>query len=126
LFFLVALFLFLMFLPIIVFAFQLWWLLALRFCFPRLSVSMTALAGFFAGVNVMSGADAGAVANLDLVLGEGMGEKLVAAASGLNPPFADDPATAQALVAMIDPAGAVTPSPEPELPHVPDPLCEKK
>lgn len=53
LFFLVALFLFLMFLPIVVFAFQLWWLLALRFCFPRLSASMTALAAFFAGVNVM-------------------------------------------------------------------------
>jgi hypothetical protein len=125
LFFLVALFLFLMFLPIIVFAFQLWWLLALRFCFPRLSVAMTALAGFFAGVNVMSGAGA-EVADLDQVLGEGMGEKLVAAASGPNPPFPDDPATAQALVAMIDPAGAVTPSPEPELPQVPDPLCENK
>jgi hypothetical protein len=126
LFFLVALFLFLMFLPIVVFAFQLWWLLALRFCFPRLSVAMSVLAGFFAGVNVMSNADASAVTNLDLVLGDGMGEKLVAAATGPNPPFRNDADTAQALVAMIDPADAVTPSPEPELPHVPDPLCLKK
>jgi hypothetical protein len=34
LFFIVAFFLFLMFLPIVVFAFQLWWMLALRFCIP--------------------------------------------------------------------------------------------
>ncbi len=34
LFFLVAFFLFLMFLPIVVLAFQLWWMLALRFCIP--------------------------------------------------------------------------------------------
>jgi hypothetical protein len=34
LFFIVAMFLFLLFLPIVVFAFQLWWLLALRFCIP--------------------------------------------------------------------------------------------
>jgi hypothetical protein len=43
LFFIVAFFLFLMFLPIVVFAFQLWWMLALRFCIPP-TVSFSALA----------------------------------------------------------------------------------
>lgn len=124
LFFLVALFLFSMFLPIVVFAFQLWWLLALRFCFPRLSVSMNALATFFGGTTAMAAADANAKANLDLVLGEGMGKKLVNSAAAGE--FPNDGVSAQALVGMIDPANAVTPCPEPVLPHVADPLCEKE
>ena len=40
-----ALFLFLLFLPIIVFLFQLWWMLALKFCLPP-SISFQALAEF--------------------------------------------------------------------------------
>ena len=43
LFFIVAFFLFLLFMPIVVLAFQLWWMLALRFCIPP-SVSFDALA----------------------------------------------------------------------------------
>ena len=43
LFFIVAFFLFLLFMPIVVLAFQLWWMLALRFCIPP-SVSFEALA----------------------------------------------------------------------------------
>jgi len=124
LFFIVALFLFLMFLPIIVFAFQLWWLLALRFCFPRLSLTMSALATFFAGATVMADANSTAKANLDLVLGDGMGKKLVEAAD--DDEFPNDGASAQAFVGMIDPAGAVMPAPEPILPHVDDPLCKKE
>lgn len=122
LFFIVALFLFLMFLPIIIFIFQLWWLLALRFCFPRLELSMNALATFFAGVNVMANANAAAQGDLSLVLGDGMGEKLKksAAAGG----FYNDGASAQALVGMIDPKGAVIPTPETPLPPVDDPLCK--
>lgn len=45
LFFLVAFFLFLMFLPIVVLAFQLWWMLALRFCIPP-SIGFAATADF--------------------------------------------------------------------------------
>jgi hypothetical protein len=59
------------------------------------------------------------------MLGQGTADKLIAAAA--KPPplnFPNDAASAQAFVGMIDPAGAVTPSPEPELPHVPDPLCK--
>jgi hypothetical protein len=131
LFFLVALFLFLMFLPIIVFAFQLWWLLALRFCFPRLDVTMSALANFFAsvGAKTMADLDANAEANLDLVLGDGMGAQLKKAASTASPPesnFLKDNAMAQAFVGMIDPQDAVTSAADKPLPQVPDPLCEKK
>ena len=58
LFFIIALFLFLMFLPIVVFAFQLWWLLALRFCFPKLSAQLDVMADFFADAHVDIIADA--------------------------------------------------------------------
>jgi hypothetical protein len=47
LFFIVAFFLFLLFLPVVVFAFQLWWMLALRFCLPPTG-SLDVLTGFFA------------------------------------------------------------------------------
>jgi len=121
LFFIVALFLFLMFLPIIVLAFQLWWLLALRFCFPRLDLSMTALAAFFAGGTGIGAADGTAKDNLSLVLGKGMGDKLADAANK----FPTDGASAQALVGMIDPKDAVTSAADKPLKHVDDPLCEK-
>jgi hypothetical protein len=85
----VALFLFLMFLPIIVFVFQLWWMLALRFCFRRLSVSMSALATFFGGANVMTGLSSPQGKNahdgIDAVLGQGMADKLIAAAAKSPP-----------------------------------------
>ncbi len=127
LFFIVALFLFLMFLPIIIFIFQLWWLLALRFCFPRLDISMSALATFFAtaGANGMADLDGNAEINIDLVLGQGMGARLKKAASAPENKFPTDNAMAQAFLGMVDPKDAVTPAAGKPLKHVDDPLCEK-
>jgi hypothetical protein len=51
LFFIVAFFLFLLFLPIVIFAFQLWWMLALRFCLPP-SLSFKVVGDFFAAGHV--------------------------------------------------------------------------
>jgi hypothetical protein len=125
LFFIVALFLFLMFLPIIVLAFQLWWLLALRFCFPRIDASMSALATFFAtaGAKGMADLDASAELDVDVVLGsDGIGAKLKDSAG--DDKFPDDNAMAQAFVGMVDPSDAVGPAPLPKLPHKDDPLCD--
>jgi hypothetical protein len=44
----VAMFLFSLFLPIVVFVFQLWWLLLLRFCWPPKFEAIAALEAFFA------------------------------------------------------------------------------
>jgi hypothetical protein len=131
LFFIVALFLFLMFLPIVVLAFQLWWLLALRFCFPRIDASMSALATFFAtaGGKGMANLDTdlSAEADLDAVLGSsGIGAKLQFAATPAGgDKFPNTNAMAQAFVDMVDPNGAVQSDPQTTLKHVDDPLCPK-
>lgn len=129
LFFIIALFLFLMFLPIVVFAFQLWWLLALRFCFPRLDASMTILADYFVGVNVITDLlksndpHKKAKAAFQDVLGTETADLLIEQAG--KGKFPNDAASAQALVAAIDPNNAAGPSTGEKLPEVPDPLCEK-
>ena len=73
LFFIVAFFLFLMFMPIVVLAFQLWWMLALRFCIPP-SISFSALADASASgkleVNAAEGVSARA--RLDAAFGAGI------------------------------------------------------
>jgi hypothetical protein len=66
LFFIVAFFLFLMFLPIVVFAFQLWWMLALRFCIPP-TVSFSFLADLAARGELKT--DVTMKAELDVVFG---------------------------------------------------------
>lgn len=130
LFFIVALFLFLMFLPIIVFAFQLWWLLALRFCFPRFDAALNVLAAFFAGANPIVALDGlspdapDAKAALKQVLGDSATEKLIDEAEP-GGHFPDSGPMAQAFIEMVDPNGAVTPAPLPVLPHEEDPLCPK-
>lgn len=129
LFFIVALFLFLMFLPIVVLVFQLWWLLALRFCFPRLDVSMNALATFFAGAHVMTEITGGSQEAIDAntglhaMLGDSEADQLIAAAGSGE--FQDDAATAQAFVQMIDPKNAALDDTTKTLDHVDDPLCPK-
>jgi len=128
LFFIVALFLFLLFLPIIVLAFQLWWMLALRFCIPP-SISFTALAQFFAGggllTNLVPGPsppfDAARAAELDAALG------ITNAAAALNATgsqFKGHDAEVGDLVAGINPEDAQT-TPVPPVHRVtpPDPLC---
>jgi len=77
LFFLVAFFLFLAFLPIVVFMFQLWFLLALRFCIPP-SIGLDVTAAFLAdasidfsgGVSATVHASATLKANLDALTPE--------------------------------------------------------
>jgi hypothetical protein len=126
LFFIVAFFLFLLFLPIVVLAFQLWWMLALRFCIPP-SLSFSLLADFFAAGHVLADLKVGAgfptqQAAFDEVIG--IPNAATALLSGGD--FAADPSLADDLVAGIDPSTAITsPVPRPHLPTPPDPLCPK-
>lgn len=137
LFFLVAFFLFLLFLPIVVFAFQLWWMLALRFCIPP-SVSFSLLADFFAQgkllaqleadaaldaqFNVQFGTDVSALAPGDRT--PDWAEQLDSAVDDAgNPIFSNDPNFVNGLLVGTDPGAAVPPTPPPleTKPH--DPLC---
>ncbi len=123
LFFIVAFFLFLLFLPIVVLLFQLWWMLALRFCLPP-SLSFNVLATFFAtfpgaGLNDL---DVPSQRALDDVLGIPDAVTHLQAKAGSD--FKVDPHKLQDLVDAMDPGNAVVTSTEPthlELP--PDPLC---
>lgn len=127
LFFMVAFFLFLLFLPIVVLAFQLWWMLALRFCIPP-SLSFSALAQFFAGGGLLTtlvpgapGFDAAHSADLDAAVGVPN-----AAAAMLTPgsDFVGHDAEVGDLVAGIDPADAQQAPVQPATTTTPpDPLC---
>ena len=138
LFFIVAFFLFLMFLPIVVLAFQLWWMLALRFCIPP-SIGFSAMADFLATGQLITdaGFDADLQAELSLTLGTdsevlGAGERspswteqltdAVDPATGL-PVFANDANLTHALVVGTDPTDARTPAPLPREESPDDPLC---
>jgi hypothetical protein len=132
LFFIVALFLFLLFLPIVVLAFQLWWMLALRFCLPP-SLSFSALTTFFATHDLddldILGTDTPVEiaekldlrAKLDEVLG--IDDALThLRASGSD--FDTDPGLIGDLVAGITPPDEPPGLPDPEyLTTPPDPLC---
>jgi hypothetical protein len=134
LFFIVALFLFLMFLPIVVFVFQLWWMLALRFCFPRLDAQFQALAQFFTGAHVDASllsdleADPGAGPALDDILGVAPppgGAPVSSAALAASPDFIAHPRITNDLVSSTDP-GLVQASTPPAAETKPDdPLCPK-
>ena len=138
LFFIVALFLFLMFMPIVVFAFQLWWMLALRFCFVRLDAQFQALASFFAGASANVLADlqantslaADARADLNDIMGvtppkpphppgPGIVESMAA-----SPDFVANPGIPPDLVTAADPALAAAPTPPPTETKPDDPLCQ--
>jgi hypothetical protein len=140
LFFIVAFFLFLMFLPIVVLAFQLWWMLALRFCIPP-SIGFSAMADFLATGQLITdaGFDADLQAELSLTLGTdpellGAGERspswteqltdAVDPATGL-PVFANDANLTHALVVSTDPTDAVAPAPLPREESPDDPLCPR-
>jgi hypothetical protein len=137
LFFIVALFLFLMFLPIVVFAFQLWWMLALRFCFPRLSLQMQALANFFAAAHLDIVADAAIAVDvttsvkistaLDDVFGvtvpPGSTDPDIVASLKASPEMMAHKGTLQDLVAATDPDTVPAPTPPPVETKPNDPLC---
>ncbi|MFT3971750.1 MAG: hypothetical protein QM695_16100 [Micropruina sp.] len=137
LFFLVAFFLFLMFLPIVVLAFQLWFLLALRFCIPP-RIGFQATADFIATGKVLAqvGANATLRTEFNIALGNdfrrfGPGEVApdwVEKLDGATDPsgaliFRNDSAITHAVMAGADPKDAVEPTPPPpRKPSVDDPL----
>jgi hypothetical protein len=137
LFFIVALFLFLMFLPIVVFAFQLWWMLALRFCLVRLDAQFQALGNFFIGAHVNLLADLEADANAGSALDDILGvappppdppanppnPPVAAAALAVSPDFKNDPQLVVDLVSAADPTSAAPPTPPPAKTKPDDPLC---
>jgi hypothetical protein len=152
LFFIVAFFLFLMFLPIVVFAFQLWWMLALRFCIPPsigfdltvdfladLDVDVDFSASFHADAGFDAHADALAALPVtdpppptpdeafDQIFGTDSSELptkgVWLSEMSLNDDFNDDPRLAHAAATSTDPDEALQPEP-PDLEPVPDdPLC---
>jgi hypothetical protein len=139
LFFLVAFFLFLMFLPILILAFQLWWMLALRFCFPP-SIAFGLMADFFAEGKLLANFEADATLTAELtVLGttadaalsgqfgaaSGWVEQLEAAVDEHgNPVFTNDSNLVNALLQGTDPGTAVPPTPPPLETKPDDPLCK--
>jgi hypothetical protein len=132
LFFIVAFFLFLLFLPIVVLAFQLWWMLALRFCIPP-SLSFGLVADFFAAGGLLTNLNFGGpnpaeAAALDEIIGvhDAATALLQQGPDATLPPeFLVDPEGLTAdLVSGIDPADAqLEPEPPPHLITPPDPLC---
>lgn len=126
----VAFFVFSLFLPIVVFLFQLWWLLLLKFCLPPSVQAMALLRNHF-DVNggtlaTLAGAAPGTDAAkardaMDALLGGvGATQKLAGAGSTFRPADARD------LVSALDPedpeAHAEPPAPAPES-RPDDPLC---
>lgn len=124
LFFIVALFVFLLFLPIIVFLFQLWWMLALKFCLPP-SISFQALVDFLdAGgdlpLDPLVPAEKVVMDHLDAVV------QMPGAAALLQDvePFRTPPTAFGDLVAAVDPLdSAEDPVPPPPASRPDDPLC---
>jgi hypothetical protein len=138
LFFIVAFFLFLLFLPILILAFQLWWMLALRFCFPP-SIAFGLMADFFAEGKLLATLDTDAVlaakmtdlhTTADHEFNQQFGgttgwvAQLDAAVDGGgNPIFSNDPNFVNALVVSTDPNTAILPTPPPLESKPNDPLC---
>ena len=140
LFFLVAFFLFLMFLPIVVFMFQLWFLLALRFCIPP-SAGLGITAEFFATGKLLADFKVDATVQADLALVGLTREQAMDQIFGTDstapgatpgawlgklsatPALAADADLTHALVKGTDPADALQPKPPDLEPVPPDPLC---
>jgi hypothetical protein len=135
LFFLVAFFLFLMFLPIVVFAFQLWWMLALRFCIPP-GASLNIVTQFFADGHLLSEVEAKDTVTtaFDRQFGteskqladhtDGWSTQLEKAKDRAgNPVFANDKPFVNALLVGTDASLAVPDVPPPLESTPDDPLC---
>lgn len=136
--FIVAFFLFQLFLPIVIFAFQLWWMLALRFCFPP-SSSFTALADFFAQGNLLAALEADATLNPEFDQQFGLDSPSLPLADRSpgwahqldqakdekthQPIFTNDPNFVNALIVGTDPTKAELPVPPGLESEPPDPLC---
>lgn len=133
LFFIVAMFLFLMFKPIVVLLFQLWWMLALKFCLPPDLQAMAQLKGHFTAGGTLASLPNAPVppppaepasawkGQLDALLG---GKGLTARLAAL-PAAQFQQADADDLVAAVDPETRAKPEPPESLPPVKDPLCDR-
>ncbi len=115
----VAFFVFSLFLPVVVFLFQLWWLLLLRFCLPPDAVAMAALQVYFASSSTLSGMGANEQQAMDTLLGaKGATAGLLLGGSGFQDTDGRD------LFTAIDPTTALTSPPPPAMESSPpDPLC---
>jgi hypothetical protein len=114
----VAMFLFGLFLPVVVFIFQLWWLLALRFCWPRPTQAMELLEDHFETGGIDTLAAAGLADELDDLLDAPGATARLATALGSDKEIGAD------LLETVDPAEAATAA-EPDPETVPDdPLCQ--
>ena len=142
LFFLVAFFLFLMFLPIVVLAFQLWWMLALRFCIPP-RIGFAATADFIATGKVVADLDVAVNAKFGAQFNLALGNDFGAFATGDQKPDwvrklkeAKDPdgtlifnggsadsTLTHAILVGTDPRDTVQPGPLPHELSPEDPLC---
>ena len=137
LFFIVAFFLFLMFLPIVVLVFQLWWMLALRFCIPP-RIGFSATADFLAtgGLLVGIGADARLRAEFNIALGNDLrdfapGDQTPDWVDSLGNAkdqngafvFKNESTITHAVLVGTDPRDAVQPAPLPRETRPEDPLC---
>jgi hypothetical protein len=123
-FMIVAMFVFGLFLPIVVFLFQLWWLLALRFCLPPQATALQALsAHFVTDGKAMKDMTATQLTAFDRVVGAvGAGQRLKDAPPQLPSGVADPGADLVAALAL-PPVGAGG-GPEPES-KPDDPLCPR-
>ncbi len=133
LFFIVAFFLFMLFLPIVVLIFQLWWLLALRFCIPP-SLGFSVVSAFFANGKLLAD-----LPKSEIQGGLGsVGEEYLEAALGApgwydqltnakdehgNGVFTNDPDLVNAVVVVRSADGALVPGPLPLDTKPDDPLC---
>lgn len=117
LFMIVAFFLFMLFKPIVVLLFQLWWMLALRFCLPPSLTALAALNSHFQTGGTLTNLSATNEVHMDELLG-GTGLTVKVAASSTFP--ADG---GKDLFEAVDPREAAEPAQaEPEEPLT-DPLC---
>jgi hypothetical protein len=130
----VAMFLFSLFLPVVVFLFQLWWLLLLRFCFPRPGLTLQLLATHFADGKTLGDLPDGPTGpspipprpdpdkrmlDDDLFEARGATKDLLAA----DPKLGSKAALGKALVDALDPASNPT-TPIRTLEPIPDdPIC---
>lgn len=126
LFMIVAFFVFSLFLPVVVLLFQLWWLLALRFCFPLPSASFKLLEDYFATpgntLAKLPQTDAGKADRdkLDLILGSPGSAARLAQVKELQ----DHPELVGKLVAAANADNAVKPAPPVLETRPDDPLCK--
>jgi hypothetical protein len=122
--FIVAFFLFSLFLPIVIFAFQLWWMLALKFCFPP-SASFGLLADFFNAGKGLPDLAKPENKNLHDSVDDVLGLPGGVDALITDPKFKARPSQFEDLVATMNPSQIVAAPVVPMKEKKPlDPLCE--